>query len=245
MQQKEKIVMRNLRLATLSLLLLNGCANQLVWNKPGATQGDFARDKYTRVQQARSPTSSSYLSGGYHVGSAYVPLSGGSSSGEIVNGNFFRPCMEAQGYTLTAAQATTPAAQEVKTKIQALSSQRQACINATRSKPQYAALASHLSVVATGAFSIAQLTDKSLATSAESQAVVSYYDEVNSTCNYQYVASVKAFLPAAGPIFAQAITAYDGVAVLLVERKPTWGEYAQRIKQRQDETSSQLNQIHI
>jgi hypothetical protein len=236
--------MRNLTLATFSLLLLSGCANQLVRNKPGATQGDFARDKYACVQEARSPTSSSYLTGGYRVGNAYVPVSGGASSGEIVNGSSFNPCMEAKGYSLTTAQPS-PAAQEVKTKIQALSSQSKSCVIATRSKPQYAALASHLSDDASGTYSMAQLTDKSFATSAESQAMVAYWDEVNSVCSDQFRASAKAILPAFGPVLERQKTATDDVVILLVEHKITWGEYSQRNKQGREETVAQLNQIHI
>jgi hypothetical protein len=243
-QPKEKIVMHNLTFATLSLLLLSGCATQhYVWNKPGISQAEFAQDKYTCVKEARSPSSSAYLSGGYYIGNAYVPASGGASSGEIVNGAFFKPCMEAKGYNLTTAQPTA-AVQEVKTKLQAIASQLRACVTTIRTKPQYAVLASHFSDVTSGAFSISQLTDKSLATSAEAQAMAAYSDEANSSCSDQFRASAKAVVPALGPIFERSKAAADSKTILLVDRKITWGEYAQDVKQVREETASQVSQIH-
>jgi hypothetical protein len=243
-QPKERIVMHNLTLATLSLLLLSGCAaQQYVWTKPGLTRAEFTQDKYTCVKEARSPASSAYLSGGYYVGNTYFPAVGEASSGEIVNRNFYKPCMEAKGYTLTAAPSTA-AVQEVKTKLQALTAQLRACDTTIRTKPQYAVLASHFRDT-TGAYSMAQLTDKSLATSTESQAMVAYSDEENGSCSDQFRASVKAVVPAFGPILERSNTAGDSVTLLLVERKITWGEYAQRNNQRWEETKSQISQIHI
>jgi hypothetical protein len=243
--------MRNLTLAILSLVLFSGCAarQQYAWNKPGATQEEFAQDKYACVREARAPSSSAYMSGGYYAGNTYVPGSGAASSGEIVNEAFFKPCMEAKGYTVTTAQSSTaqpsPAVQEVRTKMQALGSEAAACTNAIRSKPQYAALVSHLSEVTSGTFSMAQLTDKSVATSGEAQAMVAYSDEVNSSCGNKSRAAAAAVVPALGPIFDRTKTAIDSVVILVVERKITWGEYAQRIKQIRSEYVSQLNQIRI
>jgi hypothetical protein len=245
MQPKEKMAVHSLALATLAVLLLSGCAaKQYAWTKPDLTQADFARDKYACVRDARSSASSAYLTGGYYVGNTYIPTTGGASSGEIVNENIFKPCMEAKGYALTAAQPSA-AVQEVKAKLQAMNSQLKACVNALRSKPQYAALVPHLSDVATGAYTMAQLTDKSLATPAESQAVVAYTDELNGSCSNQYRASAKAIVPASGPIYEHRKTLTDNLVILLVEHKISWGEYAQRNKQTGEELIAQLNQVKL
>jgi hypothetical protein len=242
--------MRNLTLAILSLVLFSGCAarQQYAWNKPGGTQEQFAQDKYTCVREARAPTSSAAMSGGYYVGNTYVPAAAAASSGEIVNEAFFKPCMEAKGYTLTTAQSSTaqpsPVAQEAKTKLRAINSEGLACIKAIRSKPQYAALISHFTDVTSGTFSMAQLTDKSVPTSAEAKAIVAYYDELYS-CSNPLRASARAVLPALGPIFDRAKTETDSLVILVAERKITWGDFAQRVEQIHSEYLSQTNQIRI
>ncbi|VTU44012.1 hypothetical protein [Variovorax sp. RA8] len=67
-----------------------GCA-QPVWVKPGASQSDFATDRYTCMQDSQQ-----------RVGGAVVNQFGGSATNTVVtNGNLFRSCMNAKGWYLT------------------------------------------------------------------------------------------------------------------------------------------------
>jgi len=77
------------------VLLFTGCASpKIVWNKEGATLGDFRRDNYDCVQQSRTS-----WSGG---GSGLIGLTLMASAQAQAQGQanaLFRMCMEARGYT--------------------------------------------------------------------------------------------------------------------------------------------------
>lgn len=70
-----------------------GCAAlQMGWYKPGASQSDFAQDKYACMENSQE-----------HVSGAYVnPYGGAASSGTITNIPLFQACMEARGYVWTS-----------------------------------------------------------------------------------------------------------------------------------------------
>ena len=72
-------------------LVLFGCAAQpTTWMKPGLTQEEFAKDRYSCMQQSQQ-----------RVSVAFANQYGGSASNhEITNANLFNACMNAQGYTL-------------------------------------------------------------------------------------------------------------------------------------------------
>jgi hypothetical protein len=72
-----------------SLILLSACANY-VWVKPGATQSEFAQQKYACMQQSQQ-----------QVSSAYVNQYGGSSDSHVTtNKPLFNACMNSQGWYL-------------------------------------------------------------------------------------------------------------------------------------------------
>ena len=70
-----------------SVLILVGCGT---WVKPGATQQDFASDRYECMRDSRSQ-------GGY----AYVnPYGGYAVNGPQIDGNLFASCMNSKGWYL-------------------------------------------------------------------------------------------------------------------------------------------------
>jgi hypothetical protein len=73
-----------------SIILLSGCVSNDVWVKPGATQGQFAQEKYACMQQSQ-----------HTVSSAYVNKYGGSSESFVTTNNpLFSSCMNARGWYL-------------------------------------------------------------------------------------------------------------------------------------------------
>ena len=83
----------------LVLLMLVGCGTQMAWNKPGVTQAEFNRDRYSCERDARQ---SGYFGSGL-AGAANMQ-------------GFFHRCMEAQGYTLEAQAApVTSGASDART----------------------------------------------------------------------------------------------------------------------------------
>lgn len=96
--------MRNFATLLIGLLLLSGCVTTppKVWSKPGSSQDEFSKDRYTCLQQAQQP-----------VSGAYVNQYGGSSSGQMItNDNLFGACMNANGWYLTPANQPTIAPQQ-------------------------------------------------------------------------------------------------------------------------------------
>jgi len=70
-----------------------------VWMKPGATQDQFAQDRYACMQESRSSISRGYAVGGFNAGNGVVlPATGQSYSGETIIEPLFVACMGARGY---------------------------------------------------------------------------------------------------------------------------------------------------
>jgi hypothetical protein len=79
----------------IGLMLACGPRYAIVWDKPGATQQEFAKDKYEcmqEAQQTRSAATGAYCSG-------YVCVPGQAESKVVTNPTLFSSCMEARGYT--------------------------------------------------------------------------------------------------------------------------------------------------
>ena len=71
------------------------CAPRMIWVKPDASQDDFSKDKYTCMQEAQQPVSSSTVNayGGY------------SGSHVRTNKALFKACMNAKGWYLQRAKS--------------------------------------------------------------------------------------------------------------------------------------------
>ena len=67
-------------------IILCGCATPRVWNKPGASQSDFASESYSCEKDSRQ---SGYFGGGI--------------AGQINMQSFFDRCMVAHGWSLVGA----------------------------------------------------------------------------------------------------------------------------------------------
>jgi hypothetical protein len=73
-----------------SIILLSGCANNKVWEKPGATQAEFAQEKYACMQQSQSRVSTASVN----------QYGGGGFSAVTTNKPLFDACMNARGWYL-------------------------------------------------------------------------------------------------------------------------------------------------
>jgi len=67
-------------------ILLAACQTQ--WSKAGASQQDFAQDKYQCLQESQQASSSAYIN----------PYYGAAKGGSVTNRNLYNSCMEARGY---------------------------------------------------------------------------------------------------------------------------------------------------
>src|SRR5690348_11555147 len=102
-------------------LALSACASQMAWEKPGASQNEFAQDRYVCMQQSQQPSSSAFVN-------AY---GGAASSGVITNGNLFNACMNSRGWSLrqqASAEAIAAKNQQIKSTVDAFTEElRQLC----------------------------------------------------------------------------------------------------------------------
>ena len=90
-------------------LLIFGCARQIIWDKPGATQQEFNQDAYVCTQASRQYQAPVYTPQpqGQMVGNQYVAPSwsqnlnaalANSPGGYSTNQNLYIACMQSKGY---------------------------------------------------------------------------------------------------------------------------------------------------
>jgi hypothetical protein len=92
-------MLRKTGLAVVAVLAVSGCAKP-VWNKPGASQSDFAQDKYACLQQSQQQVSGIYVN----------RFAGVADSRMQANEGLFASCMNAKGWYLKQATSSPPGA---------------------------------------------------------------------------------------------------------------------------------------
>jgi hypothetical protein len=160
----------------------------------------------------------------------------------------FNDCMQAKGWRVVdeqqeAQQKAVAQQHQIVNQITAIQAQQKECVSAVRNKPQYAILATHHR--GSFGYTMKQLADESLPTIDEASAMSSYYDETNHTCVQAYIEAGSKLVPALGPISQHAMAATDEATLLLVQRKISWGTYAQKINSIIDEGDTQIKLIRL
>jgi hypothetical protein len=156
--------MERIAVASSIILLLSACANNNnVWVKPGATQAEFAQEKYACMQQSQ-----------HRVSTAYVDQNGGSSDSRVTTNNpLFGACMNARGWYLQDKRQQEAVVQAKKNGWEAFTEELlQLCeredlqphFRKTPCKPEDT--------------SLEQLTDKSRITPSEKEALSKAKNEV-------------------------------------------------------------------
>jgi hypothetical protein len=70
----------------------------VLWERDGGSQQEFAHDRYACMLDARSQFSQASVTGGFAIGSTYLPGRGVSQSVETIDQPLLAACMEAKGY---------------------------------------------------------------------------------------------------------------------------------------------------
>ena len=132
---------------------------------------------------------------------------------------------------LVAGCAQTPQehAQQVGSQTDQAAASFDDCLKQIRNKPVYASLVSHFNDLGTGPPSMAQLTDETLPSPEDAKLIAARFDE-NNACRGKFLNALAMPRPDLVPIFEDAFTKREGIAVLLVERKITWAEGERRTK---------------
>jgi hypothetical protein len=215
-----------------SIILLSACAaNNNVWVKPGASQTEFASQRYACMQQSQQ-----------RVSSAYVNQYGGSSDSRVTTNNpLFGACMNAQGWYLTDARQQQAVAQATKDGWEALVEEvrevsaredLQPHYSKTPCKPEDATLE--------------QMADKSRITPSEKEAFSKARSEqaaiVKRMNDY-----VRQHLPRGNSISLvreRGSSELDKLSVDFYEGRITRGEYNKKRREITQQTNEQIRVAH-
>jgi hypothetical protein len=222
------------------LAILGGCAAHTWAPGPGMSAVDFEPAKARCSLMAR------------HGGGTFIAVGSpsyvagaqlGNAIGEAARTQQdFNECMIASGWRIADGQ-TVAAQNALVAQLKAFREEREACVETVRSRPEYTPIRSHFVDLRTG-FTMEQLTDEGTPTVGESRLWASYADAA-SPCLERQIAQASHLVPPLGLILHAAKASAADIGVLLVERKITWGEAAQRQKRAGEDTIDKIREAHL
>jgi hypothetical protein len=217
--------MRVFTLLGLSIVLLAGCASPTLWAPgQGVAASDFEPTKARCSMMARHGGGgfAAYGSQSYVAGAAL-----GNAIGESMRAQAdFSDCMKASGW-LPVSQEAVAARNTKAASYKPISDQRKACVAELRADPQFVLLIPHLPTLETATYSMAQTADERLPSVPEATALSAYWDGITA-CSTTSRAAYARIEPRLDPILSDALAENAAVVVLLVQRKISWGAWAQR-----------------
>jgi hypothetical protein len=151
----------------------------------------------------------------------------GMAQATAAPGNAACAMLASYGVNPCAQSRPTGEAAPDHAQLQALLAQKTTCTANVRNRAEYAMIAGHFSDVATGNFSMVQLSDDTKPTPAEARLVAKYYDN-SQPCIAALSTSVAKLAPSQGVILDQSIAAQQSVVAQLASRRISWGEFAQQ-----------------
>ena len=223
--------MKRIAVASSIILLLSACANNnSVWVKPGATQADFAQERYACMQQSQ-----------HRVSSAYVDQYGGSSNSQVTtNTPLFGACMNARGWYLQDKRQQEAMIQATKNGWEALlEEQRQLC---TRNdlQPHYSKTPCRPEDA-----TLEQVADKSRITPSEKEALSKAKSEI-IPINKRISDYLRQNYPNGNSIALlreHAMTELDKVSLDFYEGRITRGEYNKKRRDIAQQAREQLPRV--
>ena len=191
-------------------LALSACATQpTMWIKPGFSQDEFAKDRYSCMQQSQQ-----------RVSTAFVNQYGGSSSNHaITNANLFNACMSAHGYSLQK-QATV---EQAKAAFDAVDREWLAFCASEELQPHFSK-----TPCKPGDTTLQQMSDKSRITNAEKVALSEVRTETKKLAK-ETDEIIRQYYPELAPsiigLSQQPRTEQDSLAEDFNDGRITRGEY--------------------
>ncbi len=219
-----KEIFRAISLVT--VISLAGCAQQL-WVKPGASQNDFASDRYACLQESQQQGSSARVN-------AY---GGAAESGSYTNQGLFISCMTAKGWAMQDAKAAQEQTAITQSNVNEQMNEFNQKYDEICSNSQYAPLFAKTPCKATDV-TFEQLTDSTKITPEQKPLLTKYRTSIDKLTKEK-----NAYLRTNGESFSRLADYNDEVQpeidkynLDLYNGLITWGEYNQR---RKDFTAKQ------
>lgn len=130
-------------------------------------------------------------------------------------------------------------AQQIGAATREAGAQAKACTAAVLAKPEYTQLLAHSVDLAAAQFTMAQLTDETRISSDEARLFGTRHDDLG-LCRARFLTALSAARPDIVPILIADYTKGDAIAVQLVERRITWGEWARQLQALSSDAHQQL-----
>jgi hypothetical protein len=137
------------------------------------------------------------------------------------------------GLSISLAGCATAAQrqyQAMASGIQAIVSEAKACTAQAYNSPEMAIVRPHFPLDPRDA-TLAQLSDQSLATKQEAEAILAVYPQLQA-CRKAVLDGLQKTTPSAVPIMAKEYAEADDDTILLVQRKISWGDRVKRGRDR-------------
>ena len=209
----------------MALLVLGACASH-TWAPGPDAKGTFEE------ASARCSLVARHSGGGFYAQGTPSFVAGaavGAAVGDAVRAQAdFNDCMAANGWVVADPDSSNVARkQAANNQVAAIRSQLSSCIEAVRNNPKYAPLAPHLVNIASGHYSLTQMSDSGRPTEQEAGLLASYGDET-ATCRGQTVVQISAMDPRAGQTLQRINAEVRDLDLALINRQITWGDYARQ-----------------
>ena len=137
------------------------------------------------------------------------------------------------GLSMSLAGCATAAQrqyQAMASGIQAIVSEAKACTAQAYNSPEMAIVRPHFPLDPRDA-TLAQLSDQSLATKQEAEAILAVYPQLQA-CRKAVLDGLQKTTPSVVPIMAKEYAEADDDTILLVQRKISWGDRVKRGRDR-------------
>ena len=209
--------------AIAAVMAMTGCATN-VWDKPGSTRDDFARDRYGCLQDSQQQSSSAYVN----------KFGGSSASGMGTNDGLFAACMNSRGWALMrAAPGGTPAPASAANPIvevgKTLQAENLAMCSRANLQPVFVKTACD-----SGQMTLPQFADQSLMTDSERPLFSAWRSEVIER-NSRLLTAWRTHGGVKGAALAsaadRATAQHDQQSLALYTGKTSWGDYNVRRKE--------------
>lgn len=209
--------------AIAAVMAMTGCATN-VWDKPGSTRDDFARDRYGCLQDSQQQSSSAYVN----------KFGGSSASGMGTNDGLFAACMNSKGWALMrtapgGAPVSAPADNPIIGVVKLIQVENLAMCSRANLQPVFVKTACD-----SGQMTLPQFADQSLMTDSERPLFSAWRSEVIER-NSRLLTAWRTHGGVKGAALAsaadRATAQHDQQSLALYTGKTSWGDYNVRRKQ--------------
>lgn len=223
----------------LSLLVLAGCATH-TWAPGPDAKGTFEEANAQCQLMARHSGGSYYASG---TPSFVAGATAGAAIGEAIRTQAdYNDCMAASGWQVADSKSGNAAAAN-NASVKTAGDEMKACMAVVTDDPKYAPIAPQMRANGATHFTLVQLSNGNIPTAQEASLLATYEDNLD-TCRDKFLSEVSAINPRGALALQQVRTNTRNIEILLIQRKITWGEAAQRTEAIMDSAQASFASGH-